>query len=292
MEDFMEVQNEKDHNSDEYMKNLSKMMTEAFDSTEGMKALAAAIGPPISLEIKKKEVTSLLLTEHVLPVGESAKYVIRPTVKAHWISKNGEAMTSDVEGDETEFPVHRIHALPMIDIMTLKHGNIGTLLDIQKAAANEIRKEIDKRTIKVILNSVLPENTVTVTGGVLTEEAINEAISLIEDKELTAKMIVMRGKRFKDLKGWDLDPVGKTELRQKGIIKNYGTANIMLTSTMPENEILILPDEEIGKFPIREKLTTDTITEKRRFRTGWLAWMEVGHGILRPDIITKVVVQP
>ena len=285
----METKNDMTH---EYMKKMGDLMTQAIDSPEGLKALARAIAPPISMEIEKKEITSLLLTKHTLPIGETAKYYIKPTVKAHWISQNGEAMTSDVSGDDIEFPVHRIHTLPMIDIMTLKHGNIGTLVDIQKAAANEIRKEIDKRTINVVLSSVPQENTVSVTGGVLTEDSLNEAVSLIEDKELTAKTIMMRGRRFKDMKGWDLDPVGKTELRQKGIIKNYGTASILLTSVMPENEILILPDEEIGKYPVRQELTTDTINEVKRFKTGWLAWMEVGHGILRPDIITKIVVLP
>lgn len=40
-----------------------------------------------------------------------------------------------------------------------------------------------------------------VTGATLTEEALNEAISIIEDLELTVKYIVMRGRRFNDLRG-------------------------------------------------------------------------------------------
>lgn len=276
----------------EYMEKMGKLMSEALDTPDGLKSLAAAIAPPISMEIKRKEITSLLLTKHMLPIGETAKYQTRPKVQAYWISRNGQAMTSDVDGDEVEFPTVRISALPMVDIQTLKHGNMGTLVDVQRAAADEIRKKIDNRTVNVLLSAVPPENTVSVTGGELTDDALNEAISLIEDKEMSVKLIVMRGRRFNDMRGWDLDPVTERELRQKGIIKVYGGANILLTTAMPLNEVLIIPDEEFGKYPIRQGLTTETINEAKLFKTGWLAWMEVGHGVTRPDLITKVKILP
>ena len=37
------------------------------------------------------------------------------------------------------------------------------------------------------------------------------------------------------------------KLRAKGVIKNYGTGGILLMSAMPLDEILIVPDEEVGK---------------------------------------------
>ena len=112
--------------------------------------------------------------------------------------------------------------------------------------------------------------------------------SIIEDRELTVKTIVMRGRRFNDMRGWDLDPQTKQELRAKGVIKNYGTGGILLTSAMPLNEILLVPDEEVGKLPIREALKTEAIEQKTRFKTGWLVWSELGQGVTRPDILTKI----
>jgi hypothetical protein len=276
----------------EFMQSMAGLFSEALQSPDGMKALAAAIAGPIEQEIKRTEITSLLLTRHVLPLGEPARYQKRAKVKAYWISRNGEAMASDVDGDEVEFPIHRIHAMPMIDISTLKHGNIGSLTDIQKAAAEQIRKEIDKRTLAVISAAVPAANTVTITGGKLTEEGLNEAMTILEDQELNLKYIVLRGGRFNDLRGWDLDPQTDKELFDKGVIKIYGGANILRTSAMDATEVLLLPDEEIGKWPIREQLKTDTIEEKKRFKTGWLTWMEVGHGVTRPEITAKLVIQP
>jgi hypothetical protein len=219
-------------------------------------------------------------------------YQKKPKVKAYWISTEGEAREQELGKDEVEFPTNRIHSTPMVDISVLKHGNIGTLMDIQTSAADEIRKEIDRRTISVISASVPPENTVQVMGGTLTEDALNEAISFIEDLELSVKYIVMRGRRFNDLRGWNLDPQTKAELREKGLIKNYGTGGILLSASCALDEVLLIPDEEIGKMPVREPLKTEAVEYKTRFKTGWLVWSELGQGVTRPDIIAKIKIVP
>jgi hypothetical protein len=279
---------EHDIHSQEYMETMGKLMSEAMESPEGMQALAAAIAAPIEQEVKRKEISSLLLTRHTLPKGERAVYQKKPLVKAFWISKDGEAQEQEVGEDEVEFPTNRIHSNPMVDVSVLKNGNIGTLMDIQSSAADSIRKEMDRRTLNVLSNAVPAANTIEVTGNVLTEEALNEAISIIEDMELTVKYIVMRGRRFNDIRDWDLDPQTTLELRQKGVVKNYGTGGILLTAAMPMDEILIIPDEEIGKMPVREALKSESVDKKTRFKTGWLVWSEIGQGVTRPDIMAKI----
>lgn len=278
--------------SQEYMEAMARLMSEALESPEGMRALAAAIAEPISQEIDRTERSSLLLTQHTLPRGERPIYQKRPTVKAYWISNEGEAREQEVGQEEVEFPTHRIHSTPMVDISVLKHGNIGTLMDIQTSAAKEISKEMDKRTITIISAAVPVANTIEITGDKLIDSALNEAISIIEDLELSVKYIVMRGRRFNDMRDWDLDPETRAELRTKGIIKNYGTGGIMLTASASMDEVLIIPDEEVGKMPVREPLKTEAIEQKTRFKTGWLVWSELGQGITRPEILAKIKILP
>ncbi len=282
------MKTDQDIHSQEYMETMGQLMSEAMESPEGMQALAAAIAAPIEQEIKRKEISSLLLTKHTLPKGERPVYQKKPVVKAFWISKDGEAQEQELGEEEVEFPTNRIHSNPMVDVSVLKNGNIGTLMDIQSSAADAIRKEMDRRTLTVLSSSVPASNTIEVAGNVLTEEALNEAISIIEDMELTVKYIVMRGRRFNDIRDWDLDPQTSLELRQKGVVKNYGTGGILLTAAMPMNEILIIPDEEVGKMPVREALKSDSVDKKTRFKTGWLVWSEIGQGVTRPDIIAKI----
>lgn len=271
-----------------YMETMARLMSEALESPDGMRALAAAIADPIEQEIKRKEITSLLLTQHTLPKGERPIYQKKPKVKAYWISTEGEAREQELGLEEVEFPTNRLHATPMVDVGILKNGNIGTLMDIQTSAADQIRKELDKRTLTVLSAAVPAANTIEITGGKLTDDALNEAISIIEDLELSVKYIIMRGRRFNDMRGWDLDQETRAELRTKGVIKNYGTGGILLTASAEMNEILIVPDEEVGKMPIRESLKTEVIEQKTRFKTGWLVWSEIGQGITRPDILTKI----
>jgi len=272
----------------EYMETMARLMSQALESPDGLRALAAAIAAPIEQEIDRKEISSLLLTKHTLPKGERAIYQKRNTVNAFWISNEGEAREQEAKKDELEIPTHRIHSTPMVDVSVLKHGNIGTLMDLQTSAADEIRKEIDRRTITVLSGAVPAANVVEVTGASLTEAALNQAISILEDLEMPVKYIVMRGRRFNDMRSWTLDPETKAELRTKGVIKNYGTGSILLTAAAPLDEILIIPDAEVGKMPIRETLTTETVEYKQRFKTGWLVWMELGQGIVRPEILVKI----
>ena len=281
-----------DVHSQEYLEAMAALMSEAVESPEGLRALAAAIAAPVEQEIARKEISSLLLTKHTLPKGERPIYQKKPTLKAYWISEDGEAREQEVGRDEVEFPTGRVHSAPMVDISVLKHGNIGTLLDIQESAATEIRKTIDARTLAVISAAVPEANTVEVTGSALTDDAVNEAISILEDLELTVKWIIMRGRRFNDIRDWDLDPQTQAELRQKGVIKNYGTGSILLTSAMDVSEVLILPDEEIGKMPIREAVKAESVDRKTKFKTGWLLWTELGMGVTRPDILAKIVITP
>lgn len=281
-----------DVHSQQYMETMARLMSEALESPDGMRALAAAIADPIEQEIKRKEITSLLLTQHTLPKGERPIYQKKPKVKAYWISNEGEAREQELGQEEVEFPTHRIHSTPMVDVSVLKNGNIGTLMDIQTSAADQIRKEMDKRTITVISAAVPAANTVEVTGGKLTDDALNEAISIIEDLELSVKYIVMRGRRFNDMRDWDLDPETRAELRTKGVIKNYGTGGILLTASADMSEILLVPDEEVGKMPVRESLKTEAIEQKTRFKTGWLVWSEIGQGVTRPEILAKIKVLP
>jgi len=272
----------------EYMESMGSIMSQALDTEDGLHALAEAILPPIELEIERKEISSLLLTKHTLPAGQPAKYVKRKGVKAYWISQEGEAIHSEPSKEEVEFPIVRVHSAPIIDVSSLKNGNVWDLTDLQTSAGREIRKTIDTYTYNTLSASIPDSNTIELTGTTLTESALNQGMSILEDKELSVKTIVMRGARFNDLRGWDLDPQTKNELRVKGLIKQYGGANILTTATANPDEVILLPDEEIGKFGIRQKLTSETVRQTLRFKVGWLIWMELSIGILRPDLCVKI----
>jgi hypothetical protein len=137
----------------------------------------------------------------------------------------------------------------------------------------------------------VPEsNVVTATGGVLTPTALNEAIALIEDKDLAVKYIVLRGARFNDMRDWDLDPVTQRELLEKGIIKLYAGASIIKNASADAAEALIIPDEEVGKYAVRQTIAVEPDKQPSAFKVGFVCWMEAAMGVLRPDLLAKVVI--
>jgi len=159
---------------------------------------------------------------------------------------------------------------------------------MEKWAGSAIRKKLNERTVSVIAAAVPDSNIIEVAGSALTEEALHQAISILEDKDLSLKYIVMRGGRFNDIRGWDLDPVTERELREKGIVKYYSGASVLLTAAAKADEVLLLPDEEIGKFAVRTQIAVEADNRPSEFKVGWVVWMEVAHGVLRPDLIAKV----
>ena len=64
--------------SQEYMETMARLMPEALEPPDGRRALAAAIAAPIEQEIKRKEISALLLTRHTLPKGERPLYQKKP----------------------------------------------------------------------------------------------------------------------------------------------------------------------------------------------------------------------
>jgi len=74
----------------------------------------------------------------------------------------------------------------------------------------------------------------------------------------------MRGRRLNDMRGWELDPQTKQELRAKGVNKNYGTGGILLTSAMPLDETLLVPDEEVVRKETFVFRQTSSYQEKER----------------------------
>jgi len=277
--------------SQKEFETLSAEIRRAFaDKEGGMMAIAAAIAPAIYDAIVEKEIASLLLTQHNLPKGEPAKYDKIREVKAYWIAKGGRVHQSNVNDEEVEFTIDRVASAPQVDISVLQNGDIYRLTDMETWAADAIRKQLNRRAINVISAAVPEGNTVTATGGVLTPTALNEAIALIEDKDLAVKYLVLRGARFNDMRDWDLDPVTQRELLEKGIIKLYAGASIIKNASAEASEVLIIPDEEVGKYAVRQTIAVEPDKQPSAFKVGFVCWMEAAMGVLRPDLLAKVAI--
>jgi hypothetical protein len=268
---------------------ISADLRDAYSlGSEGLRTIAASIAPPIYDEIRQKEIASLLLTENKLPKGEPARYAKIKEIQAFWIATGGQVHRSDMDDDEIEFPVGRVASNPAVDVSVLRNGDIHRLTDMEKWAGSAIRKKLNQRAVKVISEAVPEANTVEIGGASLTETGLNQAISLLEDRDLTVKYIVLRGGRFNDMRGWELDPVTERELREKGILKYFSGAQVLTTSAALMDEVILIPDEPVGKMAIRTPIAVEPDNRPSEFKVSWVVWMELALGVLRPDLLAKI----
>jgi hypothetical protein len=87
-----------------------------------------------------------------------------------------------------------------------------------------------------------------------------------------------------------LDPVTQRELLEKGIIKLYAGASIIKNAAADAGEVLIIPDEEVGKYAVRQTIAVEPDKQPSAFKVGFVCWMEAAMGVLRPDLLAKVVI--
>ncbi|MBC8204178.1 MAG: hypothetical protein H8E87_01560 [FCB group bacterium] len=277
--------------SQKELEALAADIRKAFgDKDGGMMAIAAAVAPAIYDAIVEKEIASLLLTQHILPKGEAAKYDKVREVKAYWVAKGGQVHESNVNDEEVEFTIDRVASAPNVDISVLQNGDIYRLTDMETWAADAIRKQLNRRAISVISAAVPDTNVVTVTGGSLTADALNDAVKILDDKDLALKYIVLRGARFGDMREWTLDPITQRELLEKGVIKLYAGAGIIRNAAADLAEVLLIPDEEVGKYAIRQTIAVEPDKQPSAFKVGFVCWMEAAMGVLRPDLLAKIII--
>jgi hypothetical protein len=273
----------------EVQRAVANLMNQAVSTEKGMSALAEVVAPPIIMEIERKNIVPLVLTEHNLNPGQEAKYQKRESLQAHYVSVGGDPTVQEVNADtEVIFPIFRIHANPMVDISDLANGNLGSLTDMQMDAANAIRKQLNAKCTALLSAAASASNTVTSTGGILKKASFYEAVGMVEDLELVPRFILIRGKRMVDLTDadWGLDDITAREMIDKGVLKRLAGAGLINTASMSATEVIIIPDMEVGKYAIRTKARVDP--QKKGFKVGFLTWQECAMGITRPDLVFKI----
>jgi hypothetical protein len=276
----------------EFLAAMGALMQESTRTDQGLHALAESVVSVVKMEIDRKNIVPLVLTETQLKAGEESKHAKRRGQRAHYIGVGGQPHRQEVNQDEiVHFPIFRLHSNPSIDVTDLDHGNVGKLTELQTEAASEIRNKLNAKVVTLLsaAAALAPStNVVTISGGKLTDVALGTVISRINDLELNARWILLRGGRLIDLKDFNLDPESRREFIEKGVLNRFGGAGLLNTASMNANEVIILPDHEIGKYDIRTPLKVDP--QKSGFRVGFLTYHECAMGITRPDLVHKVVI--
>lgn len=276
----------------EFQEAMAELMSEAVTDPQKMVALAAALAKPISTELIQRYIVPLAFTEKTLPAGEESKYSKRGKARSFFVAQGGAAVSVEPEIEDVILPPFRVFSEQELDVSDLRSGNYGKLVDLQRDATTSLRKQLNSRTVSVLSAAVSDDNTVDQSSGTtLSQDTWNKALGIMQDMELNPKTAFIRGSRYSDFNAWTkISDQMQDEFVRRGVIGTVGGCNLVNTAAMNKLEVIILPDEEIGKFDVKTKLVVEPVNETKRFKRGILVWMEACMGVLDSDKIVKITI--
>ncbi len=259
----------------------------ADGDAEAMRLVADAIDVPVQQEFEKLNVIPMMYTEKTLDPGQRAVAQVSPIWNAWYMSIGGDPQMEVLGRTEIDVPQDRVYDNPMVDVDTLRNGNLGDLQDIAMKAGWHIRDENCKRGLRLASAAVPASNTIEVAGDVITPEAWGAALSVLEDQDLRPTRFFMRGAHLNDLRNWlNTSPDTKRESELFGTVRLYADGKLAQTQFMPKSEVLVMPDKEVGRSLISNPLRT--IPQNAMFKTGWLVSESRGFLITVPQWMAKI----
>lgn len=271
------------------------VIAQALNTDEGRTALAQAMVEPIRRSLEYQAVGRKLLLVDELPQGALARYERDVAAIAHIIARRGAVPDQIQEGEEVLVPTFEIAANPTVRLSEIKARRFYIVDRAQIKAKEAIQKEEDTNIFNALLAAVNNKATQIVTNvGTLSPASINTAFRFVEQHDLVATKIVCHANQYASIRlfGKDFfDEATTREILTSGLFGHLWTADIHVSSRMPEDEVLIVASPDtVGAFPIRQDITVLPADDPKKLRLGWVIYEEIGIVVINDYSVAKVEV--
>jgi hypothetical protein len=287
-----------------FTKNLSDeakeaVIAQALETDEGRTALAQAMVEPIRRSLEYQAVGRKLLMVDELPQGALARYERDVAAIAHVVSRRGAVPDQIQEGEEILVPTWEIAANPTIRLSEIKARRFYIVDRAQIKAKEALQKEEDTQIFNALIaaadaRDAAGDSQIVMDVANLSTTSLNSAFRHIEKHDLVATKIVMNAWRYADVRtfGKDFyDEATTREILTTGLYGHLWTADIHVSSRMPQNTILVVASPDtVGAFPIRQDITVLPADDPKKLRLGWVIYEEVGIAIINDYAIAKIEV--
>jgi len=287
-----------------FTKNLSDeakeaVIAQALETDEGRTALAQAMVEPIRRSLEYQAVGRKLIMVDELPQGALARYERDVAAIAHVVSRRGAVPDQIQEGEEILVPTWEIAANPTIRLSEIKARRFYIVDRAQIKAKEAIQKEEDTQIFNALIaaadaRDAAFDSQIVMDVGSLTTITLNSAFRHVEKHDLVATKIVMNAWRYADVRTFGkefYDEATTREILTTGLYGHLWTADIHVSSRMPQNTILVVASPDtVGAFPIRQDITVLPADDPKKLRLGWVIYEEVGVAIINDYAIAKIEV--
>jgi hypothetical protein len=269
------------------------VIAQALNTDEGRTALAQAMVEPIRRSLEYQAVGRKLLLVDELPQGALARYERDVAAIAHIIARRGAVPDQIQEGEEVLVPTFEIAANPTVRLSEIKARRFYIVDRAQIKAKEAIQKEEDTNIFNALLAAVNNRATQIVTNvGTLSPASLNTAFRFVEQHDLVATKIVCHANQYASIRlfGKDFfDEATTREILTSGLFGHLWTADIHVSSRMPEDEVLVVASPDtVGAFPIRQDITVLPADDPKKLRLGWVIYEEIGIVVINDYAVSKV----
>jgi len=271
------------------------LISEALETSEGRAALASSMANPIRTSLDYQGIARKLLVVDALPQGALPVYDRDVDAKAFIISKRGQAPDQLIEGERVQVPTFEIVSHPLVRFSQIKERRFNIIDRAQQRAKSDIMAVEDETVFSLIDSAATAVNTVTVSKGALTRDALTTAFKEVEKHDLPVTKIVMNAQAFADIRKWgqnEFDPVTQHEVLQTGNFGHLWTAEILISKKVPANTVYVMSDPEfVGVMPVRQDIQVIPADEPEKLRVGWVVYEEIGMSVLNAQAVAKIEIQ-
>ena len=286
----------------------AKLATILSDRQNGILRLGQAMIGPIQLQLRYQGILRNVLLEDALTPGVPIMYDVLDDLGQAYIlhGNEGEVKITPFEGKRVEVRLFRIASFPTIkkeDLYYLRSNIVEYTQDQTKQA---IMRQEDGRLVTLIEAAIAQyaevdqsaapggqlENEIVIgkdgtTGReLLTPDALYDAVSVTDQRLLSASRLLMNPADYRDFYRWDINTTGwafKDSTVAGERVVQFGEFQIGTSIMIPKGTIYLTPDPEyLGVFPVMYSLDVEENNQVEQFHRGWVMDELVGMAILNP----------
>jgi len=281
------------------------------DRRDGLMRVGQQMIGPIQLKLRYQGILRNVLLEDALDPGVPVEYdVLDQLGQAYLLHANeGEVKITPFEGKRVPIQLFRIATFPQIKKDDLYFLRVNSVEYAQDESKQAIMKQEDGFMVSLIesaisayasvdpliaIDGAAHSHTVTVTGGMLTSDALYESVATTDEHELPAARLLFNARNFRDLYRWDINTTGwafKDRVVAGEKIIQFGEFQIGKSIIIPQNTVYLTPAPEfLGVFPVMYSLDVEDNPMVEQFHKGWVMDELVGMAILNPRGLVKLTI--
>lgn len=275
-----------------------KLMQSVAEDPKMRRAFAASLTLPVRQVVAEQSSVRQIFIPDPLPAGALAQYPCDFGETTAWVlPRLGATPVNIVDGEDVLVPTFELKTRYALKMSYARDGRFNVVDRVKQRISNDIIKQEEEAGWSIIKASVLPQNTVQVSGTegtYFSKKIVNEMIAKLESYGFTPTLLVCSVNSAAEIREWDntkLDEATRREVFQNAGLKSIWGVTILPLRRLGDNEAYLFDTTRYGVMPERQQLVTfEDPTVVPDLMLGFIGYEEVGFGVVDTRAVVKAVI--